>query len=148
MPETMSSTVVPAGPDTVWRVIRDFDGLPAWVPAIVASEIEGGALPDQVGAVRKLTLGGDGGIVRERLVALDDRARSLTYSILESPFPVTDYRSTVRVIPVTSTGESVVTWSVLFDCDPGEAERLSAFFATDVFGSGLDGLVSHLSSTA
>jgi hypothetical protein len=145
MPETMSSAVVPADPDTVWRVIHDFDSLPAWVPAISASELEGGGLADQVGTVRNLTLG-DGGTVRERLVALDDRTRSLTYAILESPFPVQDYRATIRVHPVTSTGESFVAWSVLFDCDPAEAERLSAFFATDVFGSGLDGLVAYLSS--
>ena len=147
MPETMSSTVVPAGADAVWRVVRDFDGLPAWVPAISASELEGGAASDQLGAVRKLTLG-DGGIVRERLVALDDRARTLTYAILESPFPVQDYRATVHVVPVTSTGESFVSWSVLFDCEPGEAERLSAFFRRDVFGGGLEGLVEYLSSGA
>lgn len=145
MPETMSSAVVAADPDTVWRVVRDFDGLAAWVPAIAASEIEGGALPDQIGAVRRLTLGGDGGIVRERLVALDDRARRLTYSILESPFPVQDYRATVRVVPVTATGESFVAWSVLFDCDLDDAERLSTFFRRDVFASGLDGLIAHLS---
>jgi hypothetical protein len=148
MPEAMSSAVIPADPDTVWAAIRDFNGLPAWVPAIEASEIEDGALVDQVGAVRKLTLGGGGGIVRERLVALDDRARSLTYAILESPFPVRDYRSTARVHPLTTTGGSFVSWSVLFDCDLDEAERLSAFFARDVFGSGLEGLVAHLSPKA
>lgn len=146
MPEALSSTVVPADPDTVWRVIRDFDGLPTWHPAIATSELEGGAPTDQVGVVRRLTLG-DGGVVRESLVTLDDRERRLTYAILECPFPVRDYRSTIRVQPVTSTGESFVSWSVLFDCDLGEAERLSAFFARDVFGSGLDGLVAHLSPT-
>jgi hypothetical protein len=145
MPETMSSTVVPADPDTVWRVIRDFDSLAAWVPAISASELEDGGRADQIGTVRHLTLG-DGGIVRERLMALDDRTRTLTYAILESPFPVQDYRATSRVYPITSTGQSFVTWSVLFDCDPGDAERLTAFFARDVFGSGLDGLVAYLSS--
>jgi hypothetical protein len=72
----------------------------------------------------------------------------LTYTILESPFPVRDYRSTMSVLPVTSTGECVVTWSVLFDCDLDDAERLSGFFANDVFGTGLGGLVSHLSRGA
>jgi hypothetical protein len=145
MPETMASAVIPADPGTVWRVIRDFDSLASWVPAISASELESGARADQIGAVRKLTLG-DGGIVREQLVALDDRTHTLTYAILESPFPVQDYRATSRVYPVTSTGESFVAWSVVFDCDPAEAERLSEFFATDVFASGLEGLVAHLSS--
>ncbi|WP_243741677.1 SRPBCC family protein [Actinomycetospora succinea] len=131
----------------MWRVIRDFDGLPDWHPAIAASELEGGEHTDRVGAVRRLTLG-DGGVVRESLVTLDDRERLLTYAILESPFPVRDYRSTIRVLPVTTTGESFVSWSVLFDCDLDDAERLSALFGRDVFGSGLEGLASHLSSSA
>lgn len=147
MPDVLASAVVPADPDTVWRVVRDFDGLPTWHPAISGSELEGDARTDQVGAVRRLTLG-DGGIVRESLVALDDRERRLTYAILECPFPVRDYRSTIRVHPVTSTGESFVVWSVLFDCDLADAERLSALFAGDVFGSGLSGLIAHLSPTA
>lgn len=144
MPEVTSSAVIPADVDTVWRVIRDFDGLTSWVPAIEASELEGDLRGDQVGAVRRLTLG-DGGTVRERLVALDDRERRLTYSILESPFPVQDYRSTIRVLPVTSTGECLVTWGVLFDCDLADVEQLSTLFGRDVFGAGLNGLVSHLS---
>ncbi|PVZ10883.1 SRPBCC family protein [Actinomycetospora cinnamomea] len=144
MPDVTSSTVVPADAETAWRVVRDFDGLPAWHPGISASELEGDARADQVGAVRRLTLG-DGGVVRESLVALDDRERRLTYAILDSPFPVRDYRSTIRVLPVTSSGECVVTWSVLFDCDLDEAERLSTLFGRDVFGTGLSGLVTYLS---
>ena len=70
MPDVSTSSVVPADAETVWRVVRDFDGLPTWHPAISASELEDGARTDQVGAVRHLTLG-DGGAVRERLVALD-----------------------------------------------------------------------------
>jgi ribosome-associated toxin RatA of RatAB toxin-antitoxin module len=147
MPDVTTSTVIPAAPDAVWRVIRDFDGLPAFHPAITASELEEGARSDQVGAVRHLTLG-DGSSVRERLVALDDRERRLVYAILESPFPVRDYRSTMQVLPVTSTGECVVTWSVLFDCDLDDAERLSALFGRDVFGTGLDGLVAYFSPDA
>jgi hypothetical protein len=143
MPEVTASSVVPGDADTVWRIVRDFDGLPTWHPAISASELEDGAHTDQVGAVRRLTLAD--GEVRERLVALDDRERRLTYSILDSPFPVRDYRSTIRVSPVTSTGDSFVAWSVLFDCDLDEAERLSTLFGRDVFGTGLSGLVAHLS---
>jgi Polyketide cyclase / dehydrase and lipid transport len=144
MPDVTTSAVVPADAEAVWRVVRDFDALPTWHTAISASELEDGARGDQVGAVRHLRLA-DGGAVREQLVALDDRERRLTYSILESPFPVQDYRSTMRVEPVTVTGECVVTWSVLFDCDVAEAERLSTLFGRDVFGTGLSDLVSYFS---
>jgi hypothetical protein len=144
MPDVSTSTVVPADAEAVWSVVRDFDGLPTWHPGISASELEDGARTDQVGAVRHLTLG-DGGAVREQLVALDDGERRLTYSILESPFPVRDYRSTIGVLPVSASGECVVTWSVLFDCDLDDADRLSTLFGRDVFGTGLSGLVSYFS---
>ena len=128
-------------------MIRDFDGLPVFHPGIPGSELQDGARHDQVGAVRNLTLG-DGGKVVERLIALDDRDRRLTYTIVESPFPVRDYVSTLHVLALTSGGECVVTWSVRFDCDLDEAERLSAFFGRDVYGTGLEGLVAYLSPSA
>jgi hypothetical protein len=143
MPETLASAVVPADAETTWQVVRDFDGLPSWHPAIASSELEDGPA-DSIGAIRNLTLA-DGATVREILVEIDDRERSLTYAILDSPFPVDDYRSTIRVIPVTSTGESFVCWSVRFDCDRADAERLNAMFSQDVFGTGLRGLFSYFS---
>ena len=144
MPEVLVSSVVPAPAEEVWRVVRDFNGLPTWHPAIDSSELEGGALSDQVGAVRRLTLAGGGGEVREALATLDDRYHVLTYAILTSPFPVANYRSTIRVTPLTSTGESFVAWSLLFDCDLDDSERLSAFFGGDVFETGLRGLTGFL----
>ena len=137
MPEALASAIIPAGAADVWAVVRDFDGLPRWHPAIASSELE--TPGDSVGAVRRLTLG-DGGEVREVLIALDDTARSLTYEILTSPFPVRLYRSTIRVVPVTTTGESFVEWRVVFDCDSDDAERLVEFFGQGVFGGGLTGL--------
>ena len=139
MPEVLSSAVIPAPPESVWRTVRDFDGLPAWHPAIATSTLAAGAGAAEVGAVRTLTLA-DGGTVVERLVALDDHGRSLVYAIVESPFPVSGYRSTIRVVPLTATGESFVEWSLVFDCDPADAERLSNLFGQDVFGTGLGGL--------
>src|SRR5690606_22153429 len=68
---TYVSTVLPIAADRVWEVVRDFNGLPEWHPAIERSEIEGGGAADSVGSVRRLQLSG-GGVVRERLVALDD----------------------------------------------------------------------------
>ena len=63
MPKAYSSGVVPASADSVWEVVRPFDGLPAWHPAIESSEITSGSA-GEVGAVRRLTLG-DGGVVVE-----------------------------------------------------------------------------------
>lgn len=141
MPTPYASTVVPAGADETWTLVRDFDGLPGWHPAIETSEIEGGGAP-AVGCVRRLTLG-DGGVVRERLVTLDDTERSYTYDILESPFPVRSYRSTIRVSPVTATGEAFVEWWTVYEADAADEAQLTATFAEDVFAGGLAALRSR-----
>lgn len=144
MPEAFSSAIIPAAAADVWAVVRDFDGLPRWHPAIAASELE--TPGDSVGAVRRLTLG-DGGEVREVLTALDDTSRTLVYEILTSPFPVRRYRSTIRAVPLTTTGESFVEWGVVFDCDSGDEEQLVELFGQGVFGTGLTGLQDHFSSS-
>lgn len=147
MPEVLSSAVIPAPPGDVWRTVRDFDGLPGWHPAIAASTLTAGASASEIGAVRTLSLA-DGGTVVERLVALDDHDRSLVYAIVESPFPVTGYRSTIRVVPLTSTGESFVEWSLVFDCDHVDAERLEDLFGQGVFATGLEGLRAQFDGNA
>lgn len=144
MPKPYASGVVPAPADKVWEVVRDFNGLPNWHPAPSASEIEGGQDAATVGCIRKLTLP-DGGVVRERLVTLDDTDRSYTYDILESPFPVRSYRSTIRVAPLTATGESFVEWWSIYDADGDQEEQLSQTFANGIYGSGIEALAKYFS---
>lgn len=138
MPRPYASAFVPAGADDVWRVVRDFNGLPGWHPAIADSELTSGAAAE-VGAVRRLTLA-DGGVVVERLVTLDDADRSYTYEILESPFAVRRYVSTVRVAPVTDSGHAFVEWWSEYDADGADEDELSALFAEGVYAAGIAGL--------
>lgn len=138
MPRPYASAVVPAGAEDVWQLVRDFDGLPGWHPAISASELSTGTATE-VGAVRRLTLA-DGGVVVERLVTLDDTARSYTYEILESPFSVRRYVSTIRVTPVTDSGQAFVEWWTEYDADSGDEAELSALFADGVFAVGISAL--------
>jgi hypothetical protein len=138
MPRPYASAVIPAAADDVWALIRDFNGLPGWHPAIAESSLDSGA-PAEVGSVRRLVLG-DGGVVVERLLTLDDADRSYTYLILESPFPVRRYVSTIRVAPVTDTGRSFVEWWSEYDADGGDESTLNETFAGGVYGSGLAAL--------
>lgn len=138
MPRPYASAVVPADADDVWQLVRDFDGLPGWHPAISASELSTGTAAE-VGAVRRLTLA-DGGIVVERLLTLDDAARSYTYEILDSPFAVRRYVSTIRVAPVTESGQAFVEWWAEYDADSGDEAELSALFADGVFAVGIAAL--------
>ncbi|MCW0213741.1 MAG: SRPBCC family protein [Pseudonocardia sp.] len=139
MPRPYSSGVVPASADAVWEVVREFDGLPSWHPAIDRSELTSGA-EGAVGAVRRLTLG-DGGVVTEKLIAIDDADRRYTYAFIEdNPFGCRRYVSTVRVAPVTDTGEAFVEWWAEFDAEGADEQKLVDLFANGVYGSGIAAL--------
>jgi len=139
MPRPYASGVVPASADAVWSLIRDFNGMPGWHPAITASELTEGGSGTEVGAVRRLTLG-DGGVVVEQLRELHDADRRCTYEIRESPFPVRRYLSTFRVAPVTASGQAFIEWWAEYDAEAAEEEQLTELFAGGVYGSGIEAL--------
>jgi hypothetical protein len=109
MARTYVSAVVPADAETVWQVVRPFDGLPQWHPAIASSTLREGG-PTAVGSLRELRFAGGDTVVVERLTSLDDTDRTFTYELVEHPFPVRRSVSTLRVLPVTDTGEAMVEW--------------------------------------
>lgn len=141
MPRAYASGVLPASADAVWSHIRDFNSLPTWHPAITASELTSGT-GAEVGAVRRLTLG-DGGIVVERLLVLDDPDRSFTYEFVENPFGARRYVATLRVAPVTATGDAFVEWWAEFDAEAADEQRLTGFFADGVYAGGIAALRDH-----
>jgi hypothetical protein len=133
------STVVDAPAAQVWAVIRDFNGLPNWAPFVAESRIEQNARPDQIGCVRSFRLK-DGGMIRERLLALSDYDFTVAYQILDSPMAVENYVATLRLIPVTDGDRSYVEWSAEFDCRPERERELSDQIGRGVFGAGLRAL--------
>jgi hypothetical protein len=139
MARAYASAVIPAPVDRVWAIIRDFNGLPDWHPAITRSEIEDGKTGDAVGAIRSFFLV-DGAHVREQLVALDDLQRTLSYIFVKPAFPVTDYVSHIRVSPVTDGGGAFVEWSAQFQERPEDAGRYVDAVANGVFAAGLAAL--------
>lgn len=143
MAKSYRSAVVAASADEVWSVVRDFNGLPDWHPGLASSELERGGSGAEVGAVRKLEVAGGGGTIREQLVTLDDTDRRYTYDILESPFPVRSYRSTIRIAPVTATGQAFVEWWSDYDCDGNDEKKLDETFGGGVYETGLNALKSR-----
>ncbi|MEV0068114.1 MULTISPECIES: SRPBCC family protein [unclassified Amycolatopsis] len=140
MPRPYASGVVAAPVEKVWAQVRAFGDVSAFLPAVGHSEIADG-VDGQVGAVRRLTLDAGGDPFDERLLVLDDPGRTLTYAFTgANPFGVRRYVSTVRVSPVTDTGESFVEWWAEYDADAGQEEELDRTFAQDVYGSGIAGL--------
>lgn len=145
MTQVYTSSVIGAPADQVWAAIRDFNGLPAWHPAIAESRIEGGAPADQVGCVRAFRLK-DGGFIRERLLALSDYDYSCIYSILESPMGVENYVATLKLTPVTDGACTFAEWSAEFDCAPEREEELTALIGQGVFQGGFDSLKGRFGS--
>jgi uncharacterized protein YndB with AHSA1/START domain len=121
MPKAYASTVLDAPAREVWAVIRDFNGLPTWHPAIADSEIEDGKTGDQVGCVRSFHLK-DGAHLRERLLAFSDPEMFMTYNFEKTPFDVQNYCATLRLTPIT------------------DGDRCFATFGGVVFKGGLDAL--------
>ncbi len=139
MPRVYVSSVIDAPTQRVWDRIRDFNGLPRWHPAIRDSRIEDGQPADKVGCVRDFHLQ-NGDRIRERLLGLSDYDYFCTYSILESPMPLTDYVATLRLTPVTDGERTFVEWSAEFECAAAEAEGLVSGIGQNVFQAGFDAL--------
>ena len=95
------SAILNATADKVWKLVRNFNSLPEWHPAIATSQIEDGLPADKVGCVRRFTRNSDGGMLREKLLSLADDTRTLTYNILVSPMPVANYMAGMRCTPIT-----------------------------------------------
>ncbi|GAN76802.1 SRPBCC family protein [Acidisphaera rubrifaciens] len=136
MAEVYVSAVIDAPAGAVWGVIRDFNALPAWTPFVVESRIERNQPAAQVGCVRVFRLR-DGGMIRERLLALSDYEFSMTYSILESPMAVEGYVATLRLLPVTQGNKAFAEWSASFRCAEAREGELVDHIGRNVFLAGL-----------
>lgn len=141
MARAYASIIINAPVEAVWPLVRDFNSLPKWAPAIARSKIEGGLAADVVGCVRSFHTH-DGGHIRERLLMLDDARRSLTYNFEKPAFPVRNYLATLRLLPVTQTNQTFVEWEATFDEAAGDEGKYERIVSKDVFTSNLKSLAS------
>lgn len=142
MPRVFVSSVIDAPAAKVWERVRDFNGLPRWHPRIRESRIENGEPADKVGCVRDFNLQ-NGDRIRERLLGLSDYDLFCTYSILESPMPLTGYVATLRLTPITDGDRTFAEWTAEFDCEESVADDLVAGIGGNVFQAGFDALKRH-----
>ncbi|MGW0817642.1 SRPBCC family protein [Streptomyces viridiviolaceus] len=139
MASTSVSRIVPASPDKVWSLIGGFDALPDWLPYIPESTaLEGGR-------VRRLK-NPEGEVIIERLVDFNETERHYSYAILQAPFPVNGYVSTIRVHTVPGQ-ENVaeVQWSGRFNPEGAAEEEVVDLF-TGIYRDGLDALHETLAA--
>ncbi|MBN3761617.1 SRPBCC family protein [Burkholderia sp. Ac-20365] len=135
MAEASSSIDIALSADQVWQLIGGFGSLPDWLPYIPKSELSEG------GRVRHLA-NPSGEAIVERLIAFDNAARSYSYAILQAPFPVKDYLSTLKVVDKGGTS-CRVEWSGRFTPTTVSDQEASKLFQ-GIYDDGLKALVEEL----
>ena len=113
--------------------MRDFGGVKRWSPGVASCELEGSG----VGAVRTIKMGEM--IIRERLEKIDEKARTLSYSIIEAPFPVRDYLATMQ-LSEPAAGRTKLAWSSTFESAGGLDENSLRDIFTGVYQQGIEGI--------
>lgn len=117
--------------DKVWELIGGFNALPDWHPAVEKSELQ------EEGSMRHLSLAG-GGTIIEKLVKTDDHEKVYSYSIIDSPLPVSNYTATISVKD-DGEGNSTVEWSSEFEAK-GAAENEAMDVIAGIYQAGFDNL--------
>ena len=144
MAKAYASAIIDAPIETVWKMVRDFNGLPNWHPAIARSEIEDGLSGSDVGCIRSFYLT-DGAHVREQLLSLSDSDHALTYSFVKPAFPVTNYIAGIRLLPVTDGNRTFAEWTATFDEEPADSGKYVEIVSTHVFAAGWKALQAKIS---
>jgi len=134
MARAYASIVLKAPVEVVWGLIRDFNALPKWAPAVARSQIEEGLDADVVGCVRSFHTR-DGHHVRERLLTLDDANYVMAYNFEKPAFPVKNYVATLRLYPVTNSDRTFAEWEATFDEAPGDEGKYERIVSRDVFAA-------------
>ena len=146
MARAYASIILKAPVETVWNLVRDFNGLPSWAPPVAKSKIESGLDADVVGCVRSFHLK-DGAHVRERLLSLDDARYSFSYNFEKPAFPVKNYVATLRLYPVTHTDQTFAEWESTFDEAPGDEGKYQKIISKEVFATNFRNLAAIIAKT-
>jgi carbon monoxide dehydrogenase subunit G len=122
--------------ERVWELVRDFGGVQRYAAGIEKCTLEGSG----IGAVRTLALAG-GPTLQERLEALDDAGRRLSYSIVSGPIPVADYLATVAISDEANGCR--IDWSSTFE-PKGISEDQARRMIEGVYRGGIAGIKREL----
>jgi mxaD protein len=133
---------LPLPPAAVWKLMGDYNALPAWHPVVASSSISEGK-DNVVGAVRSLTTQ-DGAKITEKLTAYKTKAGggSYSYRFVESPIPVNNYQATLSVQPEGKG--SKVSWVGKFDPKPEITEDKAKEIIGGIYKAGFEGLRGKL----
>lgn len=140
------SDVIDAPLEKVWGIMRDFNNMPSYHPGIKGSLVEDGLPSDQVGCVRRLTLGQ--GFVREQLLCMDDLNHVFTYEILEGTLPVLGYVAGVRLHRITEGDRTFAEWWADFEVVGADRDAMIAQIGNNIFAAGFRAVAAKLAGAA
>jgi hypothetical protein len=104
--------LIDADPDRIWDAVRDVGAIPTRLARqfVLETRLDGDS--------RIVTFAG-GGVVRERIVDIDDRARRLAYSVVE--WRATHHNASIQVF-AAGDNRSRIVW--IADLLPGDLAEL------------------------
>ena len=143
MVKVVRSTVLSAPVDSVWNVLRDFNGHDRWHPAVSESHVERRRGADEVGCIRNFRLE-DGSELREQLLTLSDLEQSFSYCLLDTPVPLFNYVAHVRLAPVTDGDMTFWEWESRFETPQGQEEPLAELVGEQIYQAGFDAIRAHM----
>jgi len=127
---------VPA--NLIWESIRNIGRLDVWFPFIETCRVEGAGQ----GALRFMTIAGNGGEIKDSIEEIDDTNMRLVYLRPVSPFPVSYYKGTVEVFS-SYDGLGVIVWTIDFESKPEDVDSVAELVRSAI-GEGIDGLENDL----
>lgn len=131
--DAMTSAKSSLSPADLWKKVGGFCGVGDWHPAVAScKESKDGDV-----TTRLITLKG-GGEIKEKLEDRNESGMNYTYSIISSPLPVANYKSTIAVKPDGSGSELV--WTGHFDAK-GASDAEVKKVIEGIYKAGADNLV-------
>lgn len=121
-----------------WDHLSSFRGIEAYSP-IEKSETKGSG----AGALRTCYMP-DGAVIHEVLDAVETQTMEMQYSITDGPFPITDYRSTIKISPL-SAAECKISWGCTFESSEEVKDDMVQLFEGfyNVIISSLEGYINQ-----
>ncbi|MBS3649854.1 SRPBCC family protein [Pseudaminobacter sp. 19-2017] len=144
MPTVTVSSVIDAPVENVWSAIRDYNGLPSWHPRMVESHIEDGKGASEIGCVRNFKVA-TGATIRERLLDFSDENFLVSYSIIETPQPISNHSATLQLRRLTDGNRTYAEWTATFDAPADQAEAVAKGMGENVFQGGFNALKKRFS---
>jgi hypothetical protein len=109
---------------------------------MVESHIEDGKAETEIGCIRNFKVV-SGATIREKLLALSDTDHLVSYSIIATPQPISNHRSTLQLRRVTDGDLTYAEWSASFETPPGEGDAIARGMGENVFQGGFNALKAH-----